>query len=104
MLKLLTGKILALVTTMHVVLEKWQCNENCFIKLNCEFLYLSFLGFFPDVYLEVDKGQLISKFLFGAFNSPKEWTKTIWLEVHSSKVIFFVLFGKIEDTKKLFQN
>ena len=27
------------------------------------------------------KGQLISKCLFGVFNSPKKGTKTIWLEV-----------------------
>ena len=29
----------------------------------------------------VPKGQLISKFLFGVFNSPKKLTKTIRLEV-----------------------
>ena len=27
------------------------------------------------------RGQLISKCLFGVFNSPKRWTKTIWIEV-----------------------
>ena len=27
------------------------------------------------------KGQLISKCLFGVFNSPKRQTKTIWLEI-----------------------
>ena len=32
-------------------------------------------------YLEQVKGQLISKCLFGVFNSPKKRTKTIRLEV-----------------------
>ena len=31
--------------------------------------------------IQITKGQLISKCLFGVFNSPKKWTKTIQLEV-----------------------
>ena len=30
---------------------------------------------------KICKGQLISKCLFGVFNSPKNCTKTVWLEV-----------------------
>ena len=49
------------------------------------------------------KGQLISKCLFGVFNSPKIEQKTIRLEFQSSKVKFFrSFFGRIEDTKKTF--
>ena len=42
---------------------------------------------------------------FGVFNSPKKRTKTIGLEVPSSKIEFFhCFFGRIEDTKKTFWN
>ena len=44
------------------------------------------------------KGQLISKFRLGVFNSPKKQTKTIRLMMyHGSKVNFFG-FGRIQDT------
>ena len=47
------------------------------------------------------KGQLISKCLFGAFNSSKNERKQI-IVVRSS---FFVrFFGRIEDTKKIFRD
>ena len=45
------------------------------------------------------KGQLISKCLFGVFNSPKKERKQFNLGYHSSKVEFFwSFFGRIEDT------
>ena len=46
------------------------------------------------------KGQLISKCLFGAFNSPKKRKKSIRLKVPCSKVEYFVRFlgeSKISD-------
>ena len=47
-------------------------------------------------FIRITKGQLISKCLFGVFNSSKKRTKTIRLEVplvyHSSKVEFFSFF------------
>ena len=46
------------------------------------------------------KGQLISKCLFGIFNFPKKWTKKFDYGT-SSRIAFF---GRIEDTKKNFQN
>ena len=46
------------------------------------------------------KGQLILKCLSGVFNSPKKRTKTIRLEVP----IFSFVFGRIEDTKKIFRD
>ena len=49
------------------------------------------------------KGQLISKYLFGVFNSPKTRTKTIRFEV-VVKSIFFRFLGRIEDTKKTLRN
>ena len=55
--------------------------------------------------LQAAKGQLISKCHFGVFNSPKKRTKTIRLEVYSSKFEFFrSFFGRFEDTKKTFRN
>ena len=53
------------------------------------------------------KGQLISKCLFGVFNSPIKWSKKIQLEVITIivKLNFFrSFFGGIEDTKKTFRN
>ena len=47
------------------------------------------------------KGYLISKCIFGIFNSP---TKTIRLEVRSRVEVFRSFFGRIEDTKKTFRN
>ena len=38
---------------------------------------------------ETTKGQLISKCLFGVLNSPKKWTKTIWLGTIVVKTNFF---------------
>ena len=47
------------------------------------------------------KGQLITKCLFGVFNSNER--KQFELRYHSSKVEFFrSFFGRIEDTKKTF--
>ena len=52
------------------------------------------------------KGQLISKCLFGVFNSPKKRTKTIRLEVCTSIVVksnFFVCFmGELKIPKRHF--
>ena len=52
------------------------------------------------------KGQLISKCLFGVFNSPKKRTKTIQLQVPIvvKSNFFRSFFGRIEDTKKTFRN
>ena len=52
------------------------------------------------------KGQLISKCLFGIFNSPKKRTKKFDFNTYygTSSQIVFVHFGRIEDTKKTFQN
>ena len=51
------------------------------------------------------KGQLISKFLFGIFNSPKNERKTSTLLLWYLKSnCFRLLFGRIEDTKKTFRN
>ena len=44
-----------------------------------------------ELEFELSKGQLISKCLFGVFNSPKKQTKTIQLEVPNSKVKFFLI-------------
>ena len=50
------------------------------------------------------KGQLISKCLFGAFNSPKNEQKQFDLRYHSSKVEFFVRFlGELKITKRHFE-
>ena len=51
------------------------------------------------------KGQLISKRLFGVFNSPKKQQKQFNLRYHSGKIkLFHLFFGRIEDTKKTFRN
>ena len=52
------------------------------------------------------KGQLISKSLFGIFNSPKNERKKNPLYYYgtSSRIVFVRFFGRIEDTKKTFQN
>ena len=54
--------------------------------------------------INVNKSQLILKFLFGVFNfSPINERKQFDLRYHSSKVKFFrSLFGRIEDTTKSF--
>ena len=78
-----------------------------------EFLMILFRGLFFETMVNwvfwvfwEPKGQLISKCLFGVFNSPKKWTKTIGLKVPLIvKWIFFRLFRRrIEDTKKTFRN
>ena len=47
------------------------------------------------------KGQLISKCLFGIFNSPKKRTKNLSLLLWYIKLnCFRSFFGRIEDTKK----
>ena len=49
------------------------------------------------------KGQLISKCLFGVFNSPKK--STLGNIIHSSKIEFFgSFFVRTEDIKKTFRN
>ena len=60
-------------------------------------------------WLQATNGQLISKYLFVVFHSPKKQTKTIQLEVnlryHSFKVDFFLfVFLRVEGTKKTFRN
>ena len=52
------------------------------------------------------KGQLISKCLFGIFNSPKKSTKKNQLYYYctSSLIVFVRFFGRIENTKKIFRN
>ena len=51
------------------------------------------------------KGQLISKCLFGIFNSPKKRTKKFNFTTMVPQVDFFCsFFGRIEDTKKAFRN
>ena len=52
-------------------------------------------------------GQLISRCLFGVFNSPKKRTKKIDFAMYygtSSWIVFVRLFGRIEDSKKTFRN
>ena len=50
--------------------------------------------------------QLISKYLFGVFNTFKNKQKQIDLRYRSSEGEFFRSFfgGRIEDTKKTFRN
>ena len=51
------------------------------------------------------KGQLISKFLFGIFNSPKKRTKKLDFNTMVPQVeLFRSFFGRIEDAKKTFRN
>ena len=52
------------------------------------------------------KGHLISKWLFGILNSPKNWTKKFNFTTMIPQVDLFLFFflGEIEDTKKTFQN
>ena len=51
------------------------------------------------------KGQLISKCLFGIFNSPKKQTKNSTLLLWYLKSnCFHSFFGRIEDTKRTFRN
>ena len=54
---------------------------------------------------QLTKGQLISKCLFGVFDSPKIRTKTIWLEVPQySKVDFLkLLFGRLKIPERHFE-
>ena len=53
-------------------------------------------------YAVTTKGQLISKGIFGFFNSPKKRTKNFWL---GQKLTFSSLFfGRIEDTKISFRD
>ena len=56
--------------------------------------------------LSTTKGQLISKCLFGIFNSPKKPTKKFEFTtmVPQVKLFLFVFWGRIEDTKKTFRN
>ena len=51
------------------------------------------------------KGQLISKCLFGIFNSPKKWTKKIRLYYYgtSSRIVFVHFLGELK-TPKTFWN
>ena len=57
-------------------------------------------------YLTLIKGQLISKYLFGVFNTFKNKQKQIDLRYRSIEGEFFRSFfgGRIEDTEKTFQN
>ena len=50
------------------------------------------------------KGQLISKCLFGIFNSPKKRTKTIRLYYYdtSGRLVFVHFLEEIEYSKKVF--
>ena len=51
------------------------------------------------------KGQLISKGLFGVFNSPKKRTKNVCPSRLGQNFEFSSsFFGRIEDTKKAFRN
>ena len=49
----------------------------------------------------ISKGQLISKCLFGIFNSPKKRNKN---QLYSKVELFLSVFGRIQDTNKTFQN
>ena len=61
-----------------------------------------------DVFIEshsIPKGQLISKWLFGFFNSPKKWTKNFCPSRLGQKLTFSSsFFGRIEDTKISFRD
>jgi hypothetical protein len=66
-----------------------KCNKECFKSEN---------------YLRA-KGQLISKYLFGIFNSPKRRTKNLNFStmVHTSNPIVFVRFlGEFKTPKRCF--
>ena len=68
-------------------------------------LSLMSLGKLGFQFLKRTKAQIISKCLFGIFNSPKIRTKTIRPEVPQCQSrIFLFVFGRIEDTKKTFRN
>ena len=72
--------------------KKWVTGQSC-IRKEVTSYWIHTLG----------KGQLISKCLFGVFNSSKTRTKTIRLEVTRSN-FFCSFFGRIEDTKKTLWN
>ena len=50
-------------------------------------------------------GQLISKCLFGIFNSPKKWTKKIPLYYYgtSSRIVFDCFLGELKTPKRYFE-
>ena len=52
------------------------------------------------------KGQLISKCLFGIFNSPEKRTKKIRLYYYgtSSRIVFVHFLGELKTPKKTFRN
>ena len=98
--------------------KKSNLNSNCSIILDLRKLYEQvkntlgrqifhdFCPLPPDrgIFFTT-KGQLISKYLFGIFNSPKKRTKNstllLWYLKSNS---FCSFFGRIEDTKKTFWN
>ena len=83
-------------------------HPNTSFQVLCRGLYppiwtfFLFLLLFRTLRLFVSKGQLISKCLFGVFNSPKNERKHFDLRYHSSNFCSF--FGRIEDTKNTFRN
>ena len=62
-------------------------------------------GFLVKKLAFLSKGQLISKCLFGIFNSPKKQTEKFDFSTMVPQVdCFRPFFGRIEDTKKTFRN
>ena len=53
----------------------------------------------------ITKGQLISKCLFGIFNSPKKWTKKFDFTtmVTSSRIVFVRCLGELKTQKRHFE-
>ena len=57
----------------------------------------------PKDVIAVGKGQLISKCLFGIFNSPKTRTKFFWLYYYGTSSRFvFGFFGELKTPKRHF--
>ena len=89
---------LALNQKIYLVFKKLQTmGTNLFLFL---FVHIQFFIKVCSVSYAT-KGQLLSKYLFGVFISPKKWTKRNPLEVPTIAVKF-IFWGRIEDTKKTF--
>ena len=63
-------------------------------------------NFLPPFFLKIaqnfTKGQLISKCLFGIFNSPKKWMKKFYGT--SSRIVFIHFLGELKTPKRHFKS
>ena len=62
--------------------------------------------FLINNYSDKSKGQLISKCLFGIFNSPQKWTKKFNFTYYygtSSRIVFVSFLGELKTPKRNFE-